>query len=54
VAVFLMEQRGHRIAQVEKAHGLEIDIVDDPSLRRQERRLKVARTAEDVTEQVTV
>ncbi|MGD8396793.1 MAG: ribonuclease E/G, partial [Candidatus Eiseniibacteriota bacterium] len=52
VAVFLMEERGERIAQIERAHGMEVDIVDDPSLRRQERRLKVARTAEDVTDRV--
>ncbi len=52
VAVFLMEERGGRIGQIERRHGLEVDIVDDPTLRRNERRLKVVGTSEDVTERV--
>jgi hypothetical protein len=52
VAVFLMEERGERIAHIERSYGMEIDIVDDPGLRRQEHRLKVARTSEDVTDRV--
>jgi ribonuclease G len=54
VAVFLMEERGGRIGQIERRHGLEVDIVDDPTLRRNERRLKVVGTSEDVTERVEV
>ena len=54
VAVFLMEERGNRIGQIERAHGMEVDIVDDPGLRRHERRLKVVGTSEDVTERVEV
>jgi len=49
-----MEERGGRIGQIERRHGLEVDIVDDPTLRRNERRLKVVGTSEDVTERVGV
>ncbi len=52
VAVFLMEERGARIGQIERLYGMEVDIVDDPNLRRHERRLKVVGTSEDVTERV--
>jgi ribonuclease G len=52
VAVFLMEERGARIGAIERTHGMEVDIVDDPSLRRHERRLKLVGTSEDVTERV--
>jgi ribonuclease G len=54
VAVFLMEERGSRIAAIERTNGMEVDIVDDPGLRRHERRLKVVGTSEDVTERVEV
>jgi ribonuclease G len=54
VAVFLTEERGARIAQIERAYGMEVDIVDDPGLRRHERRLKVKGSTEDVTEKVEV
>ncbi len=54
VAVFLMEERGGRIGHIERVCGLELDIVDDPTLRRHERRLKVIGTSEDVTERVEV
>jgi len=54
VAVFLTEERGARLAQIERTFGLEVDIVDDPGLRRHERRLKLVDTAEDVTERVEV
>jgi hypothetical protein len=54
VAVFLTEERGGRLAAIERAFGLEVDIVDDPGLRRHERRLKLVDTAEDVTERVEV
>jgi ribonuclease G len=52
VAVYLMEERGGRIAQIERTYAIEVDIVDDPSLRRNERRLKLISTSEDVTSQV--
>jgi ribonuclease G len=52
VAVFLMEERGARIGQIERMYSMEVDIVDDPNLRRHERRLKVVGTSEDVTERV--
>jgi ribonuclease G len=52
VAVFLMEERGARIGQIERTYSMEVDIVDDPNLRRHERRLKVVGTSEDVTERV--
>jgi ribonuclease G len=54
VAVFLMEERGSRIGQIERANGIEVDIVDDPNLRRHERRLKLIGTSEDVTDRVEV
>jgi hypothetical protein len=49
-----MEERGSRIAAIERTNGMEVDIVDDPGLRRHERRLKVVGTSEDVTERVEV
>ena len=42
------------LTQIERSFGMEIDIVDDPGLRRHEHRLKVARTSEDVTDRVKI
>jgi len=51
VAVYLLEERGARIEQLERRLGLELDIVDDPSLRREDFRLILRRGSKDVTSQ---
>jgi len=51
VAVYLLEERGARIEQLEGRLGLELDIVDDPSLRREDFRLILRRGNKDVTSQ---
>jgi ribonuclease G len=51
VAVYLLEERGARLEHLERRLGLEIDIVDDPSLRREDFRLILRRGNKDVTSQ---
>ena len=51
VAVYLLEERGARLEHLEKKLGLELDIVDDPSLRREDFRLILRRGNKDVTSQ---
>ena len=51
VAVYLLEERGARLEQLERRLGLELDIVDDPSLRREDFRLILRRGNKDVTSQ---
>ncbi|KPJ61346.1 MAG: hypothetical protein AMJ46_01140 [Latescibacteria bacterium DG_63] len=51
VAVFLLEERGLRLEQLERRLGIELDIVDDPSLRREDFRLILRRGHRDVTSQ---
>jgi len=52
VAVYLLEERGARLEQLERRLGLELDIVDDPSLRREDFRLILRRGNKDVTSQL--
>ncbi len=54
VAAFLKEQRAERIHRVERGYDIKVKIIADDHLRREERRLKVASTREDVTDKVTV
>jgi ribonuclease G len=51
VAVYLLEERGARLEHLERRLGLELDIVDDPSLRREDFRLILRRGNKDVTSQ---
>ena len=51
VAVFLFEHNGRRLADLEKALELELDIRDDPRLRREEVRIFLARNGKDVTKE---
>jgi ribonuclease G len=51
VAVYLLEERGARLEHLERRLGLQLDIVDDPSLRREDFRLILRRGNKDVTSQ---
>ena len=51
VAVFLLEERGLRLEQLEKRLGIELDVVDDPSLGREDFRLILRRGHRDITSQ---
>ncbi len=51
VAVYLLEERGSRIERLEHRLGIQLDIVDDPSLRREDFRVITKRTKKDVTAQ---
>jgi ribonuclease G len=51
LAVFLLEERGLRLEQLEKRLGIQLDIVDDPSLGRENFRLVMKRGHRDVTSQ---
>jgi ribonuclease G len=54
VAVYLLEQRGARLERLEKRLGIELDIVDDPSLRREDLKILLKRGGKDVTSQFDV
>ncbi|UCF79311.1 MAG: Rne/Rng family ribonuclease [Candidatus Eiseniibacteriota bacterium] len=54
VAVFLLEKRGPRLEQLEKRLGIEVDVVDDPSLGREDFKLILRRGHRDVTSQFDV
>jgi len=49
LAVWLFDERGHRLEAVERRYGLDVDIQEDPRLRRDEFRLYFPRTKRDVT-----
>jgi ribonuclease G len=51
VAVYLLEERGARLEHLERRLGLEVDILDEPSLRREDFRLILKRGNKDVTSQ---
>jgi len=54
VAVYLLEQRGARLERLEKRLGIELDIVDDPSLRREDFKILLKRGGKDVSSQFDV
>jgi ribonuclease G len=51
VAVYLLEEKGSRLERLERRLGIQIDIVDDPSLRREDFRVILRRGKKDVTAQ---
>jgi ribonuclease G len=51
VAVYLLEEKGSRLERLERRLGVQIDIVDDPSLRREDFRVILRRGKKDVTAQ---
>jgi ribonuclease G len=51
VAVYALEHSGRRLADFEKRYRIEIDLKDDPQVRREEVRLFSARTKQEVTDQ---
>jgi ribonuclease G len=51
VAVYLLEEKGSRLERLENRLGIQLDIVDDPSLRREDFRVILRRTKKDVTAQ---
>jgi ribonuclease G len=54
VAVHLLEEAGQRLAELERRYGLNIEIRDDPTLRRDQIRVLSQRTKEDLTALSTV
>ncbi len=52
VAVYLLEQRGARLERLEKRLKIELDIFDDPSLRREDLKVILKRGSKDVTAQL--
>ncbi len=51
VAVYLLEERGSRLERLERRLAIQLDIVDDPSLRREDFRIITKRGKKDVTAQ---
>jgi ribonuclease G len=51
VAEFLFERKSRRLAEVEKALELDLDIRDDPRLKRDELRIVLSKTGKDVTKE---
>ena len=51
VAVFVLEHNGRRLHDFEKRYKLQVDLRDDPALRREEVRLVSAKSKKDVTGQ---
>ncbi|MBN1505029.1 MAG: ribonuclease E/G [Candidatus Eisenbacteria bacterium] len=51
VAVYLLEERGSRLERLERRLGVQLDIVDDPVLRREDFRIITRRGKKDVTAQ---
>ena len=51
VAVYLLEERGSRLERLERRLGIQLDIVDDPALRREDFRIITKRGKKDVTAQ---
>jgi ribonuclease G len=51
VAVFLVEQEAGRLERLERQYKLNVEIRDDPSLRRDEIRLFRGRSFEEITKQ---
>jgi ribonuclease G len=49
LAVWLFDERGRRVAELERGYGLTVDIQEDPRLRRDEYRLIFPRSKRDVT-----
>jgi len=49
LAVFLFDERGERLARLERQYGLTLDIREDPRLRRDEIRIHFPRLKKDVT-----
>lgn len=51
VAEFLFERKSRRLAEVEKALELDLDIRDDPRLKRDELRIVLSKNGKDVTKE---
>jgi len=49
VAVFILEMHSRRLAEFEKRFRLQVDLKDDPALKRGEMRIISARTRRDIT-----
>jgi ribonuclease G len=53
VAVFILEFHSRRLAELEKRFRLQVDLKDDPALKRDEMRIISARTRRDITSAYT-
>ena len=51
VAVYILEHGGRRLLELEKRYKLQVDLKDDPQVRREEVRLFSARTKQEITDQ---
>ena len=49
--MYVLEENNHRIEALEKEYKLRIDFKDDPQLKREDLRILLAKTGQDVTRQ---